>query len=193
MTDADDPYVGPANSRLTTYVEHVGGTPQLALQDSLNVDPACVLLNGDQVVGCNGDFDSYRFTEQRSVAACNGLLGPLDGRDCYDTGFGYYSLRFWSAEVRAFGDAPPWDKTDWHEVHAYFRLNEIVDGIGVPDGQMRYWVDGEELIALDGVLLRTGAYPDMRFDQFLISPYIGDGSPVDQTMWVDELQILAGL
>jgi hypothetical protein len=29
----------------------------------------------------------------------------------------------------------------------------------------------------------------MRFNQFLIAPYIGDGSPIDQTMWVDEMTV----
>jgi len=29
----------------------------------------------------------------------------------------------------------------------------------------------------------------MRFNQFIIAPYIGDGSPVDQTMWVDNLTV----
>ena len=193
VTNADDIYVGPANTRLTTYVEHAGGTPRIALQDSLNVDQNCVLLNDDSIVGCDGDFDTYPFTEERSAAACNGLIGVLEGRDCYANAFGYYSARFWDADVRAFGDAAPYDQTEWHEIHAYFRLNDIVDGAGVPNGVIMYWFDGEPLIALDEVLMRTGSYPDMRFNQLLIAPYIGDGSPVDQTMWIDELEVRAGL
>jgi hypothetical protein len=38
-------------------------------------------------------------------------------------------------------------------------------------------------------MLRTGQYPDMKFNQFMIAPWIGDGSPVDQTFWVDDLTI----
>ena len=187
VTNEDDIYVGPAATHLTTYIEEVAGVPRLAIQDSLNVDLDCVLLNDDSFVGCDGDFDSFVFDENRSAASCNGLLGDLDGRDCFSTGSGYYSARFWDADVQAFDD------TDWHEVVAYWRLNGIEGGVGVPDGVLRYWVDGELLVAHDAMFLRTGAHPDMLFDQFLVAPYIGDGSPVDQTMWVDDLEVSAGL
>jgi hypothetical protein len=193
VTNADDMYVGPAATHLTTYIEQVGGTPRLAIQDSLNVDPACILLNDDSFMGCNGDFDTYPFTEMRSAASCNGALGNLDNRDCFSTGNGWYSARFVDADVQVFGDAPPWDKTEWHQVQTYWRLNDIENGIGVPNGVIRYWVDGELIVERDQVLLRTGAWPDMAFDQFLMLPYIGDGSPVDQTMWVDDLVVSAGV
>jgi len=39
------------------------------------------------------------------------------------------------------------------------------------------------------VVMRTGQYPDMKFNQFVIAPWIGDGSPVDQTFWVDNLTV----
>jgi hypothetical protein len=32
----------------------------------------------------------------------------------------------------------------------------------------------------------------MKFVQVLIAPYIGDGSPVAQSMWVDDLVIATG-
>jgi hypothetical protein len=39
------------------------------------------------------------------------------------------------------------------------------------------------------VQFRTGARPNMRFNQMLLSPYIGNGSPVQQTMWVDDILV----
>jgi hypothetical protein len=42
------------------------------------------------------------------------------------------------------------------------------------------------------VLLRTGANASMQFNQFVIAPYIGDGSPVAQSMWIDDLTVGAG-
>jgi hypothetical protein len=33
----------------------------------------------------------------------------------------------------------------------------------------------------------------MKFNQFLIGPYIGVGSPVDQTFWVDNLIIATSI
>lgn len=190
VTNADDDYVGPANSHLTTYIEDVGGVPRLAIQDARNVDPDCILLNNDNFIGCDGDFDTYPFTEMRSAAACNGILGALDGRDCFDNGNGsWYSARYWDSPIQAFGDAAPYDKTGWHRVEAYFQLNSIEGGVGVVDGQIKYWLDGELLIDHDDVFLRTGVHADMAFDQFLMLPYIGDGSPVDQTFWVDDLRV----
>ncbi len=57
---------------------------------------------------------------------------------------------------------------------------------------VRYWFDGQLVIEHANVLLRTGAHPNMKFNQLLIAPYIGDGSPVDQTMWVDNLTVATG-
>jgi hypothetical protein len=45
------------------------------------------------------------------------------------------------------------------------------------------------LIDHSNVIMRTGAHPTMAFNQFLIAPYIGDGSPVDQTIWFDRLTV----
>ena len=89
-----------------------------------------------------------------------------------------------------FKDTPgPYYKNDWHHVEAYFKLNSISAGKGTPDGQIRYWYDSKLLISYDNILFRTAQYPDMKLNQFLIAPYIGDGSPLDQTMWIDELTV----
>ncbi len=192
VSDADSQWVGPANSHLTTYIEHPTGRPMLALQDSLNVDDNCILRNNDTFVGCNGDFSTYPFTESRSVCACNGLLGFVDGRDCFDNGY-WYSSRSWRADQVYFQDtAGPYYKGDWHFIEAYFEMNSVPDGAGVPDGRIRYWYDGELMISSDEILLRTGALPDLAFNQFLIAPYIGPGSPVEQTFWVDDLTVATG-
>ena len=29
----------------------------------------------------------------------------------------------------------------------------------------------------------------MKFNQFVIAPFIGDGSPIDQTFWIDNLTV----
>jgi hypothetical protein len=56
----------------------------------------------------------------------------------------------------------------------------------VPDGIVRYWFDGQLALEHTNVLRRTGAHATMRFNQLLIAPYIGSGSPVDQTMWMNQ-------
>lgn len=188
VTDEDGQWVGPARSHLTTYIEQVGLIPRLALQDSRNVDLSCILRNDDSFVGCDGSFDTYVFGENRSVAACNGLLGDLDGRDCFHVSGDYwYSARTWRGQSVAFQTG------QWHFVEAYFRMNTMAGGIGQVDGALRLWVDGVQHVASDEILLRTGQYPTMRFNQFFVGPYIGDGSPTAQTVYYDELTVARGI
>jgi len=191
LTNMDGMWVGPAHTHLTLYIEHVGLTARLALQDSANEDLGCILRNDDSFVGCGGDFATYPFTEMRSVASCNGLAGDVDGRDCFANGDGtWYSARFWDGSRPSFTDA---NKTEWHFVESYWRMNTISGGVGAPDGAIRYWVDGAELVAHDHILMRTAANTDQRFNQFLDGHYIGDGSPVDQSLYIDELTVARGV
>jgi len=177
VTNKDSKWVGPAFTHLTTYTEHNGGKPLMGIQDGENIDQSRV---GENLVG---------ITEERAVAGCN---GSTDGYpdDCYRNGNVYVNGKIWKTEFKYFSDEPgKYYKNDWHHIEAYFKLNSIVDGIGITDGIIKYWYDGELLIDHENVLLRTGEHPDMKFNQFLLTPYIGDGSPVEQTMWVDNLTV----
>jgi hypothetical protein len=186
-TNQDSRWIGPSRTQMTLYIEHVGNEPRLVMQDSLNVNEDCLLRNNDGFIGCNGDFDSYAFTEDRSAAACNGLVGDWDMRDCFDTGDSWYSSKGWRHPH------PVIVPGQWHFVEAYFELNSIDNsGVGQPDGKVRYALDGQMLISYDQVLLRTGAQPDMRFAYFFIAPYIGDGSPIEQSVLYDELTVATG-
>lgn len=197
LTNEDWEYQGPADTYLTTYIEQNAGRPILALQDSKNVDPNCILLNNNSFVGCNGDFNTYPFNENRSVCSCNGLAGYVDRRDCFassGSSHGYYSSRAWAADSIYFRNEPgPHYKNDWHFIEAYFEMNTIENGIGIPNGKIRYWYDGQILISSDSILMRTGAHPDMKFNQLFYGGYIGVGSPVDQTWWVDDLTLADGI
>ena len=87
-----------------------------------------------------------------------------------------------------FGDTPgPRYKNDWHR-RGYFRLNSIQNGQGAPDGVIRYCLTAR-YHRRTNVILRTAQHPNMQWNQFMIAPWIGDGSPVDQTMWVDNLSV----
>ena len=197
LTDADGDYVGYANTHLTTYTEVVWdgaagtGRALLGLQDSLNVDKSCVLLNNDSIVGCNGDFASYSFSENRSACSCNGLVGDVDVRDCYSWGgSNYYSFRGWKAQGAFTDAAGPNAKTDWHFVEVYFQMNSVSNGVGIPDGKIRWVQDGVTLIKSDSILMRTGAQPALRFvQQGFVGGYIGDGSPIAQAFWIDEMTV----
>jgi hypothetical protein len=188
LTNVEDDYKGPGYTRLTASV--VAGSPgaTLRLTDGENVDTACVLLTDGSFVGCNGDFDSYVFTENRSVAACNGLIGDLDAHECNSqSGTEYWSARYWSGEAFV-AEAGPMYKGDWHFVEAYFAMNGFVDGKGVPDGKIRFLVDGEPIVCSDQVLFRTGVHMQMLFNQLIGLMFMGP-APNTQTLWVDDLVV----
>ena len=180
MTDESSQFMGPAFTKLTVYVEHNyqnGGIPVLGAQDGENID----------VTQINQDLSGV--TENRAANGCN---GNTDGypSTCFPVGTAYYNGKWWLAPQPTFTGSPgPGYKNDWHFVEAYFQLNSIQGGIGQTDGVVRYWFDGQLVIDHQDVLLRTGAHPSMKFNQFLMIPFIGSGSPVDQTMWVDELTV----
>ena len=181
VTDADSRWVGPASTHLTTYIEQNEGRPQLGIQDAENIDEARV-----------GE-DLTAVTEQRAVAGCNGSGDSNDSGDCYRSGKHYRNGKCWKAPHAVFtNESGPYYKADWHFVEAYFALNSIVEGRGVADGVVRYWFDGSRLFDHADAMLRTAENKDMAFNQFLIVPWIGDGSPVEQTFWVDELTIATG-
>ncbi|MEO5931037.1 MAG: hypothetical protein ABIR47_13965 [Candidatus Kapaibacterium sp.] len=181
VTNMDSRYVGPAYTHLTLYVEQNEGTPLLGIQDGENIDEK------------NIGVDRTDITEQRSVAGCNGDADGYGNGDCYMSGTLHFNGKVWRAPTQYFTDlAGSHYKGDWHHVEAYFRLNSIRDGKGIPDGVVRYWFDDSVIIDHGNVMLRTGQYPAMKFNQFLIAPYIGDGSPVDQTLWVDDLTVATG-
>ena len=40
-----------------------------------------------------------------------------------------------------------------------------------------------------GTIVIDGANAAMQFNQLVIAPYIGDGSPVTQSLWIDSLTV----
>src|SRR5207237_10220314 len=54
------------------------------------------------------------------------------------------------------------------------------------------WFNGALVLDRHDILFRTRARPNIQFHQFLIAPYIGSGSPVDQYMWIDDLTVATG-
>lgn len=182
LTTEDDAYVGPSSTHLTAYVEENaradGGYGVLQVQDAKNIDVGHLRQ------------DLTGATENRAIAGCNGNTDGM-GTDCYSSAGAWYNGKWWLSARPAFLDAPGSGyKGDWHKIEAFFQLNTIVNGIGQRDGVAQYWVDGQLEIDRHDLMFRTGAHPTMQFNQLLIGPYIGDGSPVAQALWIDELAIM---
>jgi len=175
LTNRDGRWTGPSTTYLTTYIETSaqGGAirPRLILGDRRSIDTGNI---GTDLTG---------ITENRAVAGCN---GDTDGHPtgCWNAGGGN-----WGNEKLFLGGSADITRGSWHLVEVFFEMNSISGGIGQTDGTLRYWLDGALVIDHSDVLFRTGANADMKFKQFMIAPYISDGSPVNQTMWVDDLQV----
>lgn len=99
---------------------------------------------------------------------------------------GGYNGKFYDSQEVLFRD----DR--WHCVEALFRLNHVdpEHGTAQADGVVRGWFDGKLVIDRNDVVLRSADFPRMRFNQFLLTPYFGDGLlPHEQALWIDELTV----
>lgn len=182
LTNKDGDWSGLANTYLTAYIEQNEGTPLVAIQDGKNIDQTRINQNLTAV------------SEARGVAGCNGDSDGFGTGTCYMSGTSYVNGKDWRAGMVYFSDtAGPYYKGDWHKVEAYLQLNSIVNGKGVADGVIQYWFDGQLVLDHKNVMFRTAQNPTMKFNQFVIAPWIGDGSPVDQTFWIDNLTVATTL
>jgi len=103
--------------------------------------------------------------------------GPLRG--------GYNGRMFDSEEVLFEDD-------QWHCVEALFQLNSLDMKADKPnaDGIVRAWFDGKLVVDRNDVILRSTDFPNMKFNQYLLTPYFGPGLlPHTQTLWIDDLTV----
>lgn len=185
LSTLDGDYDGPSQNYLTLYIEQNyqnGGRPRLAIQDnkSVNYDYGALPNNLMSV------------TENRSTGGCNGVAESNLPSECYDAGSYWYNDKQITGPVTFQPNPGPGYKNAWNFVEAYFQLNTIADGTGQADGIMQYWFNGTLIIDRHDILFRTGARPALQFSQLLIAAYIGDGSPVDQSMFIDNLRVATG-
>lgn len=185
LSNLDGDYDGPSNGWLVAYIEHNyqnGGIPRLALQDNKAINTSL----GTPPINLVG------ITENRSTNGCNGVVESNVVTTCFNMPPWYNDKELSAPQVWFQPNPGPGYKGDWNHVEAYFRINSIVGGVGQADGVMQYWFNGTLVIDRHDILFRTGARPTVQFHQFMIAPYIGDGSPVDQYMWVDNLTVATG-
>jgi hypothetical protein len=185
LSTLDGQYDGPSENFLDIYIEQNyqnGGKPVIAIQDNKSINTSYGSLPRN-LVGV---------TENRSVSGCNGIVEGNINSECYDAGSSWYNDKKLIGPVTFQPVAGDGYKGNWNFVEAYVQLNTVVNGVGQANGVVQYWFNGKLIIDRHDVLFRTGAHATMQLDQFLIAPYIGDGSPVDQSMWVDNLRVATG-
>jgi hypothetical protein len=155
-----------------------GSYGRVVTQDALNINTALGAVP-DNLVGT---------TESRDVSGCNGTPDSVP-TFCYaDTGTpsGYNDTKLIQCPSLTFTDA---SKTGWHQVEVYLAMNSITSGKANFDGIVRYWLDGVLQMEHTNVQFRTGANATMQWQEFAVGPYIGVGSPVDQSLWVASLVV----
>ena len=172
LSDQDADYNSTAYGYLFAYIEQNALKPKLIVKDSARI-------NTSQGVP---PVDLTSITENRSVTGCN---GEQDGYStiCYESG------GLWFNGKEFISGSPVILRDTWHKVTAHFKLNTVAGSTTNADGIVQYWLDGSLILDYQNVIMRTSAQPDIKFDQFVIAPYIGPGSPVDQTLWVDNLKV----
>jgi hypothetical protein len=179
LDTAANAYSPLANNYLDTYLEFISDIgspytirPQLALQDEKNVNTSYGSL----------PIDLRLTTENRSVGYCNTPLYSDAGGDCYADNPYYSAMRWKNSSVSI-------STGTWHHIEVYLKMNPISGGKGQSNGIMQEWIDGTQVINNTNMVYRTGQHPTMKWAQFVLGPYIGDGSPIAQTMWIDELTL----
>lgn len=178
LTTKESDYCNLAYTHLTAYIEQNSGFPLISIQDGMNIDESKINLN---LTGT---------TENRAVAGCNGDSDGYGNGSCYLNGSVHWNGKSWRAPSAYFQNTSgTYYKSNWHFIEVYLKLNRIESGKGIADGVIKYWYDGNTVLDINNVVFRTAQNADMLFNQFVIGPYIGDGSPVDQTFWVDNLTL----
>jgi hypothetical protein len=185
LSNLDDDYAGPSDTYMTLYVEQNyqnGGKPYIAMQDNKSINTSYGSLPRS-LIGV---------TENRSVGGCNGVTETGMEPACFSfsTSSGWYNAKGLRGPV-VFNNTPgsAGYKNNWNYVEAYFQMNSIVNGVSQADGVMQYWFNGQLIIDRHDIVFRTAAHANLMFNKFVISPYIGDGSPVDQYTWIDNLRV----
>ena len=181
LTDVSPQFSGLAFTNLTGYIEENNGVAQVAIQDGANIDQTKI------------GIDLRGVTENRDVSGCNGTYP--DGYATLSCFIGspptYWNDKQWRTAGIYFDSSPSSSKykNNWHHIGVFFKMNSIQNGIGQPDGVVQYWYDDQLVIDHQNVVLRTGQHPTMKFNQFVMGPFMGNGSPVDQSFWIDDLSV----
>ena len=185
LSSLDGDYDGLSDNFMDLYVEENylnGGRPRVSVQDNLSINSTLGALPNNLI----------NVTENRSTSGCNGVVESNITSDCFVNGGSWYNDKQLTGPVTFQPNPGPGYKNNWNFVEVYFQLNTISNGKGVADGVIQYWFNGTLIFDRHDILFRTGAHPTLQLSQLVIGPYIGDGSPVDQSMWIDNLRVATG-
>ena len=179
LSDLDGQFDGLSDNRLAVYSEfnyQAGNKPYTHFQDNQFIDPSHI--------------GSLGTDEARSTCGANGQRGYADNFDVFADGgksHGWSNARqLTSSSGIAQGD------TAWHTVVVEVVMNSIVGGVTQLDGVARMWLDGKLLWNRTDLEMRTATRAALKLNQFVFAPFIGDNSPITQTMYIGDLEVRTG-
>ena len=170
LTDADNDFTGPAITNLSLRVETSLFTPTINFQDARRINTAQIGVN------LLGTATSHAIAGGNGVQPGSGATHWFDGTT-------------WWNDSNYRAASPAFVNNTWHHVEFYAAMNSVSGGLPQADGVLKYWVDGNLVIDRSGLYLRTAQFATQKFNKLLLVPYIGDGSPVAQDMWIDNLMV----
>jgi hypothetical protein len=169
LTNADDDWIGPSNTNLSMRIETGVFTPRINFQDSLRLNTAQLGVN---LLGT---------ATAHAIAGGNGTQ--------VGTNATYWNDGEWWNDSNFNAASAAFVNNTWHHVEFYVAMNSISGGIPQANGILKYWVDGSVVIGKTNMYLRTAQFATQKFNKLLLVPYIGDGSPIAQDMWIDNLVV----
>src|SRR5258705_9413347 len=135
LTNADDDWIGPANTHLSMRVETSLFTPNINFQDSLRLN------TGQLNVNLLGTSTNHAIAGGNGVQSGSGATSWNDGEWWNDANYKAASAAF--------------TNNTWHHVEFYVAMNSISGGLPQANGILKYWVDGSLVINRNSMDLRT--------------------------------------
>lgn len=175
MSVADGDWGSPNYTFLQAKIEQNALKPRVIFRDDKRINESSGI-----------PFDLVSTTEDRAVNGCNGLQGGGVISDCYQANSKWYNGKDF------LHTTPVLTAGSWHKVEVHLKMNTTGATTTNADGVVEYWVDGAKILDYSNAVFVTSDYDGNLFNQFGIAPYIGDGSPIDQTFWVDDLRVYSG-
>lgn len=187
LTNVDDDWIGPSNTNLSVRLDINVFTPRFNISDGLR------LFTTNPYPDVTGVYPNNSGTPSRlgtsSAHAVMGGNGKQVSSAAYYDNFG----GAWENTSDWIAPSPSFLNNTWHHIEAYVVMNTIVGGVPQANGVLKYWVDGVLVISYTNVYLRTAQFSAQKFNKILLVPYIGDGSPIAQDMWIDNLTVMDAL
>lgn len=176
LSDADNPQGALAANALNFYIEAgdvSGGNarPRILIQDNLRVNTSLL------------DVNLLGTATTHAVAGWNGHQDQATPTLVDTYGGGANNYTDWDGPIRSLLN------NTWHRMRVFAQMNNISGGLPQADGIFKVWVDGVLQFQRTNVYFRTAQYPQQGFETLVLSPFIGQTSPIAQDLWIDNLTV----